>query len=56
MPLLQLNEHTRYSIGNLFNCAARCSGSLGRYRPDLRGMNAGKSPLHCAASLETRRS
>jgi hypothetical protein len=38
---------------NLFNCAARCSGLLGRSRPDLSGMNADKSRLPCAASLET---
>ena len=37
---------------NLFNCAARCSGLLGRFQPDLSEMNADKSRLPCVASLE----
>lgn len=37
---------------NLFNCAARCSGLLGRSRSDPSGISAGKSHLPCVASLE----
>jgi hypothetical protein len=37
-----------------FNCGARCSGSPAPYRAGhLTGMNVGRSPLHCVASLET---
>jgi hypothetical protein len=45
----------RYSTEQLVQLRRQMLGTLGPYRPDLSGMNAARSPLHCAASLETRR-
>ena len=55
LPLRHVDDQTRIPTRNFFNCAARCSGTLGRGREDhLNGINVGRPPLRCAASLETR--
>jgi hypothetical protein len=53
---VQANRDSKigYGMSELVQLRRQSSGLLGRSGPDLSGMNADKSRLACAASVETR--